>query len=399
VRIVQLLSHDRIKSGGATQALLLARGQRARGHEVALVHNEGREPELASESFAPLVEEGFRCEAIPMQNFARIAGLKQFTTFLDDYQPDVVHAHRERALGFALSAIAKRERPALIAQKGNCSLSDAATARSFRSPRIDRIVAVAEAVKRILVLHDGVTPEKIDVVYGSYDRSRFSERVPMENARRALGVPVDGPVVGILSNIDKKKGHRRFFAVAAEVHARRPAARFVVVGGGEVARAEEEAAHAGVGDAVTFTGFRADAEVALSAFDVSVNSSTDSEGLSGALRESMALGVPVVCTNVAGNSELVENGVTGRLVPPMDNEAMAAAIIDALDRPEDSARMAAAGRARVAEWMDDDRRNEQVLAVYEDVLRWRRGTFADAGIEGCLHPDVPMFEAPDPISE
>ncbi len=394
MKICHLLSHDRVKSGGAIQALLLARAQRRRGHEVRLVFNAGRQPDEARRAFAPLAEEGFDCHALPMQHLARFAGRRRLRRLLDESTPDVLHAHRERALRFALAALSGRDRPALIAQKGNCYRSDARTAAAFRSPRLDRIVAVAGAVKKVLVLHDGVPPEKVEVVYGSFDPARFSERRDPAAARRALDLPPDVPLVGLLANLDRKKGHRLFFEAAARVARVRGDARFVAIGGGDVDRARAEAAEAGAGGVVTFAGFRPDAEVALSALDVSVNCSKDGEGLTGAIRESMALGVPVVCTNVAGNSEIVENGVTGLLVPPRDPERLAAAIVAALADPEAAARRAAEGRRRVRATMDDEVRADRVLALYEEVLRWRRPTLAERGIEGCLHPDVETFRAP-----
>ncbi len=391
LRIFHLLSHDRIKSGGAIQALLLARAQRDAGHEVAIGYNAGRNPDASREDFGPLAAEGFSCVPFPMQRLARFVGRHRFRSYIERLRPDVVHAHRERAMRFAWRALHSMPRPALIVQKGNCYRLDAVTARVFRSPRVDRIVAVAEAVKRVLVLHDGVTPEKVDVVYGSFDPIRFEERLDPAVARHELELGRDTPVVGMLGNLDRKKGHRQFLAAARLVLERRPDVAFVMVGGGDIEAARALAREHGVVDAVRFTGFRPDPERALAAFDVSVTCSRDGEGMTGALRESMALGVPVISTNVAGNPEIVENGRTGLVVPVGDVRSLAAAIVHLLEEPDRARRMGDEGRRRVREVMANPARGRRVEEIYRDVLKWRRPTLESLGLERCIHPDVRVF--------
>lgn len=371
LRILHVLAHDRVKSGGAFQAILLARAQRRAGHEVRLAYNSGADEEAARAAFAGLLSEGFPCSPMQMQHFGRFAGRARLRALLAEFAPEVVHAHRERALRFVLAPLKRWPHAALIAQKGNCYRSDAATARALRHPRVDRIIAVAREVKRVLVQCDGVAAEKVDVVYGSYDPERFDRALDRAAARAELGVSGAAPVVGVLANLDRKKGHATFLAAAAQVSRERPDAIFVLVGGGDPAPLLERAQRLGIAERVRFTGFRADCERALAAFDVSVNSSKDGEGLTGALRESLALGIPVVATHVGGNAEIVETGVTGLLVPKDDAASLAGAILQLLAAPADAARMAEEGRRRVRAAMAEDVRCARVLAIYNEVLAWR----------------------------
>lgn len=388
-RVLHLLSHDRLKSGGAFQAMLLARAQQKAGLEVSFAFNSGREPELARQAFDPLRQEGFECEPLVMQHLGRIRGLRRFRELVARSRPDVVHAHRERAMRFAVDALKNSPREVLFAQKGNCYGSDRKTAAAYRSPRLDRIVAVCEAVKRVLVVKDRVPAEKIAVVYGSFDPERFTLAPDRAVARAELDLSAATPVVGVLANLDRKKGHDAFLRAARIVLQSRPDCLFLLIGGGDLERARRLAREAGVLESVRLTGFRADAERMLAALDVSVISSHGGEGLTGALRESLALGIPVVSTHVGGNAEIVENGVTGLLVGPGSEQDLAGAILHHLDHPDQAAKMAGEGKRRVWEWMDNDHRCERVLSLYREALRWRRLAMGEPDPDG---EEVALFQ-------
>ena len=124
----------------------------------------------------------------------------------------------------------------------------------------------------------------------------------------------------------------------------------------------------GIDKNVIFAGFRSDIFDVISAFDVSVCSATKGEGLTGAVRESLAMAKPVVSTNVAGNGEVVIHGKTGMLVPPKDNAAMAEAIIYLLENSEESLKMAQAGRELVLEKCNNEVRCRRVEELYYNVL-------------------------------
>jgi glycosyltransferase involved in cell wall biosynthesis len=125
---------------------------------------------------------------------------------------------------------------------------------------------------------------------------------------------------------------------------------------------------AGLAGSVALAGYRSDVPEVLAALSVSVNCPRAGEGLSGAVRESLAAGVPVVATDVGGNGELVEDGRTGLLVPPDDPDALAAAVLRLLaDRPF-AAGLAAAGARFVRERLTEDRMVGETERVYREVL-------------------------------
>src|SRR5439155_1397923 len=160
-------------------------------------------------------------------------------------------------------------------------------------------------------------------------------------------------------------------------------ARFLVLGDCSPATngyKEELLSHAirlGLRDRVVFTGFRDDVADVLSEVAVSVLPSL-SEGLSNALLESMAMGVPVVATRVGGNPEAVEEDVTGLLVPPRDPAALAEAICRLLENHRLASRFIQAGRQRVVERFSLERMVQETERLYLKLLNGSRLRVAGA---------------------
>jgi glycosyltransferase involved in cell wall biosynthesis len=143
----------------------------------------------------------------------------------------------------------------------------------------------------------------------------------------------------------------------------------VIVGEGpERARLEAQAAHLGLAEQVHFVGHQQDVRPWLAAFDVCVLSS-DWEGMSNAILEAMAAGLPVVATAVGGTPEVVVDGVTGFLVPPRDPQALADAILRLLRDPDLRRRMGEAGRAHVTEHFSVEQMVHKRERLYEELLK------------------------------
>ena len=217
-------------------------------------------------------------------------------------------------------------------------------------PVTDRYFAVAHGQVPYLVDELGWPQEKIRVIHNGVDPAAF----PYEPGRpkdpallRQLGVD-DGLVIGILAVLRPEKDHATFLRAAAHIAAARPDARFLVVGDGpDRPELEALAAGLGLGDRVNFTGMRSDVEAVLSILDVAVLSSYTIECFPYAILEAMAMGVPAVCTAVGGLGEMIDDGVTGRLVPPRDPRALADGILDVISDPERRTRMGRAARERL----------------------------------------------------
>ena len=239
----------------------------------------------------------------------------------------------------------------------------------------DRVLVNAEALRERL-LSQGCAPEKVTVIPNGIDLRRFSKRRGERRMRRELGLPDSAPVVAVVSRFDQRKGIEYFLDAASAVAQRFPEVRFLMVGDGAPGpRGESYREHLerlsvrlGLTGRVVFTGLRRDVPELLTEVTVSVLPSL-SEGLSNSLLESLAAGVPAVATKVGGNAEIVEDGVTGFLVPPRDPRALAAALAALLSDPARVARMGEAGRRRAAERFSREAMVRVTERLYESLLQ------------------------------
>jgi glycosyltransferase involved in cell wall biosynthesis len=127
----------------------------------------------------------------------------------------------------------------------------------------------------------------------------------------------------------------------------------------------------GIEGRVLAVGFRTDMPDVLAAADVVADLSYEGLGITGTIREAMALGKPVVASAAGGNPELVEDGTSGRLVPPRDPEALAAAVEGLLADPDLAARLGRAARERVLAGFSTEARLDRIEALYRGLVSSR----------------------------
>ncbi len=197
-------------------------------------------------------------------------------------------------------------------------------------------------------------------IYNGVDPAAFSGGDTSSELRAELGLPADALLVAIVGRLDAIKDHPALFRAFAIVRERFPRAELLVVGeGSEEARLRELLV-----PGIHLLGQRDDVARILFGIDVLALTSR-TEGISNTILEAMAAGVPVVASRVGGNVELVEEGVTGRLFPTGDVEALARALADYLGAPELRRAHGAAGRARARRLF----RTEDMVEAYERVWR------------------------------
>ncbi len=225
--------------------------------------------------------------------------------------------------------------------------------------------------------------DKTVVIYSGIDATMFDpadhDADARVRSRQALGLPADCPVIGTIGNLNRYKGHAYFIRAAARIKRQVKDAKFVIVG----RRLDTDRAYwrhlqrltveNGVENDVVCTGFRDDIPAVLSAMDVFVLSSV-LESCPLVLLEAMAMGVPVVTTDVGAASEMVLHGRTGFVVPSGDSDVIAEAVLACLAKPKEQVQnMAQAARKRVEQEFTVDTIARQQLQVYESVHRRRVG--------------------------
>ncbi|HEY3266706.1 MAG TPA: glycosyltransferase [Armatimonadota bacterium] len=237
----------------------------------------------------------------------------------------------------------------------------------FISPRADAFIAPSQAVANATMAIDRVPPERMHVIYNGLDRARFAAPQDRAECRAWLGLPPEGPVIGMVSGLRTIKDHPTLFRAMACLADRRPRIHLAIVGEGDAeASLRAMVRELGLEKRVTFTGARLDIPRALAAMDIFVLS-THSEGMSNAIIEAMASGLPVVASDVGGNAECVVHGETGFIVPEASVDALAARMDELLSDPEMARRMGEAGRARTAELFDVDAMVSHTVDLYRSL--------------------------------
>jgi len=344
--------------GGQNQVLLSARGMAARGQEVRVACRKGgalAERVRAEGLSAALV--GFRGDLWPpaVLSLARV---------LRSFRPDVVQLHDPHAVTAGLLALRLAPGPAVVATR-RVDFPLRGPLSRWKFGACGRVIAASRAIADVLEA-GGLPRDRVRVVYeGVPDRRAAAGG---DEALRGLGIPEGSLVIGNVAALTGHKDHGTLLRAAALVLGRVPRARFVILGEGEKRSSlEREARELGLGDRCVFAGFRADLDRLLPRFALFCLSSR-LEGLGTSLLDAMCFGVPIVATAAGGIPEAVEDGVTGRLVPPGDAAALAGALVELLEDEGRRLAMAAAGRRRFEERFSVDRMLDETLRVYGELV-------------------------------
>lgn len=232
-----------------------------------------------------------------------------------------------------------------------------------------RIVANSRAAADRLRV-EGVPPRKIMIIPNGVDHRAYRVRQHSMRPRR----------IALVACLREEKRIDLLIAAAPRVLARYPDAEFVVAGDGPCRSELVSLARAtGIADRFSFLGHRDDIPEVLAEADIFVLPSR-SEALPNSVLEAMAAGLPVVATAVGGIPELVEDGRNGRLVPSGNADALAAALLELLDRPERAAELGSAGRRIIERTYSFDRMVEQFETLYVTELAARRGAALCEGV-------------------
>jgi glycosyltransferase involved in cell wall biosynthesis len=320
---------------------------------------------------------------------------------------DLVHTHSLRAeVAAVVAATLGHPRPRLIRSVHNTDdfyqRPPASWLARLTSARLDRVVAISDAVAEHVQRYGRVPAGKVRRIYYGLDLKRYGEVKPLggvvslprgaaplppnnggfpvsatdENppllgGRGAdLGSQTPSPTIGMIARLAPQKGHTVLLEALPAVVARFPGLRVELVGHEHLtsrAELEARAARLGLSERVHFAGFRDDLPALLARWDLLVLPSLW-EGFGLVLLEAMAAGRPVVASRVGPIPEVVVHGETGLLVPPGQPAALAAALLELLEHPDLAARLGEAGQRRAAERFGLDRMVAETEALYDELL-------------------------------
>lgn len=259
------------------------------------------------------------------------------------------------------------------------SLACRLTRRAYR-PFVHRYVPLSRHLEQYLREAIGVPAQRIEQIYNGVDTERFH---PVAAGREAIaGSPFGAAglrLVGTVGRLQPIKDQvllaRAFGRAVALSPLARERLRLVIAGEGPLRPQVEQALQEqGVAELAWLAGERQDVPALLRGLDGFVLPSR-AEGISNTILEAGATGLPITATAVGGNVELVDDGVTGRLVPAGDVEALARALLDELESPEAAAARGRAARATVLRRFSLD----AMVAAYGDLYERLLSRAAERG--------------------
>jgi L-malate glycosyltransferase len=330
------------------------------GHEVYAASVPGS-PLRAELSFLPKE----RTLALSRVNYVK--SLTDLARFMHVHDIEIVHAHAARDYHLAALAVRLASRSRLVLTRH--ALFPLRRINKYLLSSAGCVIAVSRAVAESLRQNGVVESAKITVVQNGIDTDRFSHSVVAAGARGG-DLPLLVGTVGHLAHI---KGHDVFVRAAALISARRRGVHFIVIGEDKSPQMvyrrflEGLVAELSLSGIVTMPGWQDDMPAVLSSLNLFV-SAARSEPFGLAIVEAMAAGLPIVAAASEGALEIIEDGVTGKLVPADDPEALAEAINQLLDDPLECSRLgrnallAARQRYSLARMANDTER------VYREVL-------------------------------
>lgn len=370
------LLHAHFKEGGAEKvavdlALSLDRSRYEPSFcALKATPNQVTHPTRAEE----LKATGLSYTSLNLESVKDPRGLAALVRLLRRERIDIVHAHLWDANLLASLAKPLARTPVVVAHEHTWSFEGnrlrVATDRHIISRFASIVACVSEDDRRKMIEIEKIPPNRIRLLQNGIPPLR-----PLigTDIRAEAGIPPGARLVGVVAVARRQKRLDVLIEAIARMTADVPDVHVAIAGwGGPTGQRpalEQLASSLGIFDRVHFLGLRRDISDVLAAFDVACLSS-DYEGQPLSVLEYMAAGKPIVCTNVGGLSEMIEDGVQGLLVPRRDPGALAAALTRLLLDRDAAASMAAAAKERQLREFSLDAAVKRIESLYEEL--WER---------------------------
>ena len=232
----------------------------------------------------------------------------------------------------------------------------------------DRVICVSQSIANYAheIIH--IEPEKLIIIPNGVDGTSFQKLPSKQQARLAFQLPADSTLIGAIGRPRPVKGYSYLLQALAGLAENYPQTHLLFVGEGpDRAKLIQQADTLNVSDRVIFLDDQEDIPFLLAALDIVAIPSLF-EGMPVVALEAMAAGLPIVGTQAGGTPEVVEDGVTGLLVPPAQPDALASALEQLLVNPALREKMGRSGQARVAARYSITRNVGLTQDLYRDLL-------------------------------
>jgi glycosyltransferase involved in cell wall biosynthesis len=319
---------------------------------------------------------GVRLYEIPMERNIRpiedARALWDLYRLIKAQEFDIVHGHSSKA-GFLARLAAKLADPRIVTVYSPHAISISVNPKYWYLERFaglltDVVLGVSRSERDELEAYRLVSRSQLRYATAGIDVAAYVGSFDGSDIRKRIGVTNGAILIGSAGRITAQKDPATFLKAAAGLLERGVCGHFLWAGDGELKSASQKLAkNLGIEQHVTFLGYCPDLRPFLEAIDIFVLTSRY-ESFGYVTCEAMAMGKPVVATNVSGSKDLVQHGVTGYLVDVADAQGFSVAIHDLAADRELRRRMGEAGRARARKHYDLQRMIRDVELVYRELF-------------------------------
>ncbi|MFZ2493798.1 MAG: glycosyltransferase family 4 protein [Thermoanaerobaculia bacterium] len=368
MKILQVLEFNKFNTGSVHQMFQAAVGLRERGHDVTIASR----PEAELEARAK--EQGICFAGFPFRNAVDFRTTLGLARLIGEIRPDVIHAHKGLAHSHALLASWRHPAGAFVVNRGVSFPLDFWNRGKYRSKRVDLIVTVCQQNKDVVVDSGKVPSEKVEVVFAGTDVELFDPAKWDPRAfRREKGIADDAYVIAQVGVRDWK-GWMELIDSVSDVVPTHPNVQLALIGCKTPEDADDirrYASQAGIATNVIPVEVRSDMPSVFASCDLVVDASWAGTGITGTIREAMAMEKPVIATDAGGNVELITTPDVGWMIPMKDRAALTRTILEVMESPR-SAEIGRRARQHVINGYSKELRIDKLERLYRGILERKK---------------------------
>jgi len=349
--------------GGQRQSLFLAKELIKRSYPFRLYVQPG------SPLHKKALDAGLPAIALKMRGETDAWAILRLAGSMKRFGCRLIHCHDAHSVAVGSAAASLARVPLrVISRNVDFPIKKNFLSQMKYTKNIDVIIAVSQGIKKVLE-DGGIDPGLIKVIPDGIDYSPFEEAASSQYLRRELNFEPDDFLVGIVAHLADHKGHKYLIKATEILKEKAPRIKVIIVGEGPLRmELDKLVKRTHVEEMVFFLGFREDIPNILASLDLFVLSSY-LEGMGSSILDAMASRLPVVATRTGGIPEVVVNGETGLLVPPMSPAALAKAILRVYENRELGDRLGQKGYEVVHQKFSAEAMATKVISEYERIAR------------------------------
>jgi glycosyltransferase involved in cell wall biosynthesis len=378
------------KGGSAENTLLTALGINKKKYEVILVKGSTYESRMSNKEHATISADlkearlkGVRIVNLPfllrrINPVYDLLALFSLYVFLIKEKPTIVHSHTSKAGLLGRLAARLAGVPIIVHTPhghvffgyfGPFKTKIFILLEKLASRITDKIVTLSNKEKEDYLSFKIAEEDKFSVICSGIGLNKFKESLPSEkqNLKKELGIPENSLIVGTAGRLVPVKGPEFLIQAAKHIISKYPDTYFIFTGDGPLEKdLKRRTLEMGISKNIIFLGWRDDVAQIISIYDVFVLPSLN-EGMGRVLAEAMALGKPIVASNIGGIPDLVIHGENGFLVLPKNPKQLAKYIQVLIEDKDKREKMGLAGKEMSLNFGAESM-IEKIASLYEELL-------------------------------